>query len=180
MEEKERPEWVDNLEKRLMTAIESQSELILKRMEGLEKSMDKKIVDMKVELQESVEKVKEIDQRAIAMEKELREENNNIKDQLIVMECKLLENTLRLRGIPESRGNEREEIINILSEFLEKSQDDIEEMCEDLYRVNSDYARHKNLPRDVIIKLTTHKARDTILTKHFQDPMMVLNKRVKI
>lgn len=140
VEEKERPEWVDNLEKRLMNVIESQSELILKRMEGLEKNMDKKIEAIKVELQDSVEKVKELDQRAISMEKEMREENSIMRDQLIVMECKLLENTLRFRGIPELKGDEREEIINIISEFLEKSQDEIEEMCDDVYRVNSDFA----------------------------------------
>lgn len=72
----------------------------------MEKNMDEKIEAIKKKLQNSVEKVKELDQRSLLMEKELKEKNRNMKDQLMILECKLLDCTLRLRGIPELRGDE--------------------------------------------------------------------------
>lgn len=71
-------------------------------------------------------------------------------------------------------------MINILSEFLEKPYDEIETMCDEIYRANSDFALTKKLPRDIIVKVTTHKGRGLIFTKHYQEPMEVLGKRIKI
>lgn len=91
-----------------------------------------------------------------------------------------MDNYLRFGGVPESQGEVREEMLNILSEFLEKPQEELEQMCDKIYRVNSEYARMKKLPRDIIVKVTTHKMRYYILSRHFQEPMEVLGKRIKI
>lgn len=76
------------------------------------------------------------------MEKEMMEKNRNLQDQLILMDCKLLDN-LRFRGVPEMKGDVRQEMVNIVSEFMEKSQEEVEGMCDEIYRVNSEFACEK-------------------------------------
>lgn len=46
--------------------------------------------------------------------------------------------------------------------------------------INSEFACIKYLPRDVIVKVMNHKIRDLILSRHFQEPLEVLGKKVKI
>lgn len=36
-------------------------------------------------------------------------------------------------------------MIDFLAEFLEESNDEIEKMCDEIYRLNSDYARTKRI-----------------------------------
>lgn len=93
-----------------------------------------------------------------------------------MMECKLLDNYIRFRGVQESQKKVQEEIVNIISEFLELPPNEVEKECDEVYIVNSEYACIKKLPRDVIVKVTTHQMRDLILTRHYQEPMKVLGK----
>lgn len=179
-EEKDRPDWVENLEKRIMNTMDNQSDLLIRKMEAMEKNMDKKIDALKAEVQNLAVKIKEIESNTQTMEKELLEKNRILQEQMALMECKILENHLRFRGIPEMKGEVRQEMIDIISEFIEKSQEEVEQMCDDIYRVKSDFIRNKNLPRDIIVKLLAHKDRDLILAKHFQEPMEISGKGIKI
>lgn len=149
-------------------------------MADLEGNMNAKIEGIKLEVEKSVEKVKEVEQKANQIEKEIIEKNELLKDQTILMDCRLMDNYLRFRGVPESQEDVRQEMLNILPEFLEKPYEEVEAMCDDTYRVNSNFARAKKLPRDIIVKMTAHKWRDLVLRKHFQEPMEVLGKRIKI
>lgn len=71
-------------------------------------------------------------------------------------------------------------MVNIISEFLEMPQEEVEKEYDDIYRVNSEFARQKKLPRDIIVRVITHKMRDLIFVRHYQDPLEVLGKRIKI
>lgn len=44
---KEKPDWVDTLEKRLVFAMENQSEMLLKQMADMEAKMDERIESIK-------------------------------------------------------------------------------------------------------------------------------------
>lgn len=177
---KDKPEWVDALEKRLVSVMESQNDMLLKRMSAMENKMNEKIEAIKTEMHKSFERIKDVEQKTNAMELELREENKNLKDQMMLMECKLLDNYIRFRGVPESEKDVREEMVNIISEFLEMPLDDVERECDDIYRVNSDFARVKKLPRDIIVRVITHKMRNLIFNRHYQEPLEVLGNRIKI
>lgn len=52
-----------------------------------------------------------------------------------------MDNYLHFRGGPESQQEVRNEMINILAEFLEMPSEDIEHACDEIYRVNSDFAQ---------------------------------------
>lgn len=179
-DDKERPEWVDNPERRLMEAMESQRELLLKRIDDLEGKMDVKIEGIKTELPSTMERVKVVEQKSQSIEKGWHDKMEQWQDQLFLRDCKLLDNFLCFRGIPEMKGEVRQEIINVLAEFLEKTPEETDGLCDEIYRVNSDFARDKKLPRDVIIKVLTNKMRNLILTKNTEEPMEVMGKRIKI
>lgn len=57
-DENDRPDWVDNLEKHLMEAMENQSDVILKRMADLEGNMNAKVEGIRLEMAKSAEQVK--------------------------------------------------------------------------------------------------------------------------
>lgn len=177
---KDKPEWVDALEKRLTSVIENQIEMLLKRMEKMESKVNAKIESIQLEIKKSSERIKLVEQKTNELEVDLKEKTLDLPDKMVIMECKLLENCIRFRGLPENEKNIREEMIEILAEFLEISAEEVESKCDDIYRVNSEFARRKNLPRDVIVKLLTHNLRDSIFARHYQEPLEIAGKKIKI
>lgn len=177
---KDKPDWVDNLEKRLTNVIENQNEVLLKRMAEMESKVNDKIGNIQLEMKNYTEKIKKVEQKTNNLEVELKEENRKLQDQLVTLECKMLENCMRFRGVPESENNVWLEMIEIISEFLEMSVEEVEKDCVDIYKVNSDFARQKNLPRDIIVKVVSHKLRDMIFSKQYQEPLEVSGKKIKI
>lgn len=93
--------------------------------------------------------------------------NKKLQDHILKVDCKLLELHLRFRGIPEKQGNLWEQMIKILAEFVNKPMDEIEGNCEEIYRVNSEYAQTKNIPR--VIRLVSRKIKDIILEKQYRE-----------
>lgn len=77
-------------------------------------------------MNKSFERITAVEQKTNGMESEFREENKKLQDQLILMECKILDNYIRFRGNSESEKDVREEIVNIISEFFEIPQEEIE------------------------------------------------------
>lgn len=179
-EGKEKPDWVDALENRLVSVMENQNALLMKRMADMEKKMNERIDEIKVELSNTSERIKNVEQKTSDIETELRMENKKLQDQIMLTECKLMENYIRIRGMPESETDLREEMVNIISEFVELPMKEIERELDVVYRVNSEFARKKNLPRDIIVKVLTHKMRDLIFTRQFKEPMEVKGKYIKI
>lgn len=49
-----------------------------------------------------------------------------------------------------------------------------------IYRVNSEFAKSKNLPRDIVVQLTMGQMRDMILLKHSQEPLEIRAKQIVI
>lgn len=62
-----------------------------------------------------------------------------------MLDCKIKARQLRFRGIPEKGGEVSEQTSLVLAEFLGKTEEEIETHCDDIYRVNSEYARKKNI-----------------------------------
>lgn len=64
-------------------------------------------------------------------------------------------------------------MFQILADFLGKTREEIEIISNDVFRVNSEFARSKNLLRDIIVQLTSSRIRDQILMKHSQNPLEI-------
>lgn len=159
-----RPDWVDALEKRLISAMELQSEVLLKKMTDMENKLNDRIDVLNQEIENSNGKIKELKKKTNDIEMDLCEKNKKLQEKLIWMKCRQLDKTLRIRGIQESQKEVREEILDILSELLEICTNEVEKEIEEIYRINSEFAHIKKLPRDMIVKVTSYKMRDSILS----------------
>lgn len=62
-EDKEKPEWVDLLEKKLTETIEGQSGAIMKRIADMEEKVRTEIDEVKAEMKKSVLRIGEIKQK---------------------------------------------------------------------------------------------------------------------
>lgn len=177
---KEKPEWVDALERRLTNVIENQNEILLKRMADMENKVNDKIGTIQSEMKKYNDRLKMVEQKTSDLEVDFKEENWKLRDRLMMMEYKILENSIRIRGLPESGKNLREEVVEIIAELVELPLNEVARECDDIYRVNSDFARQKNLPRDIILKVLTHKMWDLIFASHYREPVEVQGKKIKI
>lgn len=69
----------------------------------MEEKMDTKIEGIKREVDKLVERIKIIEQKTKDLECDLMERNRKLQEQILMMDCKLLDNYLRFRGVPESQ-----------------------------------------------------------------------------
>lgn len=62
---------------------------------------------------------------------------------MVLMECKVTETYLHLRGIPELLAEDTHKyIVNVLAEFLDQQPDEIKYNFDLIYRVNSSMQRN--------------------------------------
>lgn len=98
-----------------------------------------------------------------------------------MLEAKTMDRQIRLRGIEEEKDeNTYQKMVTILSEFLEKPEEEIQDSLDLAYRVNSAFAISKKLPRDIVIQLTTMRKKDEILKRHYETPMEIDNKKIMV
>lgn len=119
-DEREKPEWVDTLEKKLMDPIEGQSDVVMKRIADMEVKLKTEIDGVKLEVKKSMQKIGEIEHKTKKLEKELQDNSKNLEDKLLLVESKMLELHLRFRGLPEEQGTFRDQIVILIAVFIEK------------------------------------------------------------
>lgn len=173
-------EWVDVLEKRLVSAMELRSEVLLKKITDVENKMNDRLEVINQEMEIFNGKIKHLENKTNDIETDVYEKNKMLQEKLIWMECRQLDKTLRIRGLQESQKEVREKVLDIISEMVEIAKEKLEKEIEEIYRINSEFACIKKLPRDVIIKVTSYKLRDLILSRYFQEPPEVAGKKIKI
>lgn len=71
-------------------------------------------------------------------------------------------------------------MIDILADFVQRPPEEIDNICEGSYRVNSEYAKVKNIPRGVVVQLTSKKIRDEIFEKQLKAPLQIQDKKIRI
>lgn len=104
------------------------------------------------------------------MEKELQlvnEQNKELCQSVTLLEWKIMESYLRLRGIPEEEEeNIYEIVLEKIAHFLEKQPEDISFNIEAVYRVNSNYVKQRKLLWDVVVWMIEKKIKDDIIEKN--------------
>lgn len=88
---------------------------------------------------------------------------------------------LRFQNVEQlDQENLRQEMIQMLSEFLQRDLELIERDVDLVYRVNSQFAILHNVPREVHIKFVKRELRDEILRKQRQGALTYRGKEVTI
>lgn len=104
-DDKDKSKWVDMLEKKLMEAIEGQSEAVMKKIEDMEEKVRSEIEGVKLEVKKSIIRIGETEQKNMKLEKELIDNNKKLQECIVMIDCKMLELYLCFRGVPEEQGN---------------------------------------------------------------------------
>lgn len=104
-------------------------------------NIKKEMGELKQEVCVTSQKIEQIEGANRKTEKELqlmKEQNKEICQSVTLLECKVMENYLRLRGIPEEEGkNIHEIVVEKIAHYLEEPSEDISFNIETIYRVNS-------------------------------------------
>lgn len=111
----------------------------------------KELGDLKKEVKDTTKKNQMMETRNLEKEREiqqLKDQNKLLQTSITTLECKSLDNYLRLRGIPEEKGeNIFELMVDKIATVLGKQPEDINYNFKSIYRVNSHYEVQKQLPK---------------------------------
>ncbi|XP_048363002.1 uncharacterized protein LOC125438599 [Sphaerodactylus townsendi] len=157
-------------------------------------SFEKEILEIKKDLSQ----VKKIETSMVDLKKEvgsiknemtvtdskveiMKNQQEQLLDQMALMDLKLKENQLRIRGCKEEgKEDVRKKLITALGEFLEIEEEDLDQDIEKIFRVNSRFARNNHTPRDIIIIFERKRTRDEVLMKHSKERLKILGQEVII
>lgn len=142
--EKEKAEWMLALEFPEKGMLEGMKE-ICNNMEEfwcseLENTKQKfKIGELKQEVSKTSQRIQQLEGTSKKIEKELqlvKEQNKELSKSVTLLECKVMESCIRLRGIPE---DEEENIYKLVVEkvahFLEEQPEEISFNFQDIYKL---------------------------------------------
>ncbi|XP_048354911.1 uncharacterized protein LOC125433975 [Sphaerodactylus townsendi] len=148
------------------------------------------------EVKKDLSQLKKVEENIIEMKHEIKLANNNIatldvrtgivkngieevKNQMALLELKMKENVLRLRGCEESENeNTRKMVVDAIAELLSLGKEEVWEAIDKVYRINSRTARIRKLPRDINVTFTKKIYRDEILQAHAKQRLLINQKQV--
>lgn len=93
----------------------------------------------------------------------LKEQKKLMQASIITLECKALDNCLRLRGVVEEKGEDiMEAITGLFVDYLGEQSEDVAYNLDTVYRVNSNFVTQNQLPRDVVVRFSSRKMKEGI------------------
>ncbi|XP_067322368.1 uncharacterized protein [Anolis sagrei] len=156
-----------------MEAVTKELKQISERQEKTEAKVNKLDTDQKL-IKKRLEKTEGAQQL-------FNDKQESMLDNMAMLELKLADNTLRLRGIQE--GEEGDNLKLFISKLLANllGEDDLSVMMDSIsacYRVSSAIAKQKKLPRDCIVQFVTRICKDIILKKQYESPIIIGGKKI--
>lgn len=128
--EKDKAEWqlvLDFQEKKLLEGVIEACNLMsdnLKYFLRVELNEIKKINDIKKDLKDVTPKNQHLESKSEMTDKvvqSLKEQNKEMQVSITTLECKALDNSIRLRGVVEEKGEDIRELISgLFTEYLEE------------------------------------------------------------
>lgn len=166
--EKELAGWklaLDVQEKRMLEGVQDICNKMgknLKQFMQLEMDEIKKDLNtLKKDMQMTTQKIQKTEinyQDAVREIQQLKDENKILQTFITALEIKDLECNLRFKGMPEDKDeNIFEVVVDKLVNLLREQVENISYNFEDIYRVNSNYASQKKLPKDVVVQMISRK-----------------------
>lgn len=147
------------------------------------KALSNEIEGIKGEISKQNLNIKEVEQKTLETEKVVQGIEAGMKDneeRLLRMECHTTQLQLRLRGISEANEINKEVMVGIFAEYLEKEVSEIQPQIDMVYRINSGYALQKKLPRDVMVYFMSRNLKEEIFRKQFEKPLEVGGEKIKL
>lgn len=193
-QEKKLTETMEAQESRIMEKMNDMFEKIVGRMDKMTqelkesfsadvKAMTSEIENMKKEMNEQNQNVRKVELKTDETEKAVQELEAGIKgneERFLKMECQSTQLQLRFRGVPETSKIDKQGMIEILAEYLDMEIQEIQYQIDIVYRINSEYAHQKKLPRDIMIFCLTRSLKEEILRKQYKQSLEIGGEKIRI
>ncbi|XP_058041219.1 arf-GAP with GTPase, ANK repeat and PH domain-containing protein 1 isoform X1 [Ahaetulla prasina] len=146
---------------------------ILMAVQGL----SKKIEGLEEEMQQISQSNKHLEDKMQGVQKKVDQN----EDQVVILQYKLMEGALRIRGMQEQRGEDLRKIISdALAEFIEVEPQEVAYQIDKIYRANSWIARQRKLPRDIVVYFVKRTMRNQILQVSYQTTLKIGEQELKV
>lgn len=189
--EKEEAEWQLALNLQEKKLLEGMKEVCNSMSDNLKSFLSVELNDIKREINSLKKEMQDANQRIGHLESKkietnkvvnnLREQNKKMQASITALECKASDNSLRLRGVIEEKGEDIAEIISgLFAEYLAKLYEEVALNLNSVYRVNSKFAVQNLLPRDAVVQFTNKKMKKEIISKSFKEPLELEGKSIKV
>lgn len=132
---------------------------------------------IKKESQETNKKINFLEGKVETLEAKLSQSEQTI----LLLENKLRERSIKLRGVPEEKEeNLFEKVIPLIARFIDMEEDYLETQVEKIFRINTKIAREKKLPRDILIGFVNIRIKEEILQQSYKDKLMIEDNVIEI
>lgn len=189
--DKDKGEWqlaLDLQEKKLLEgmkeACNSMSDNLKSFLRVELNDIKRKISDLKRDMQDVNQKIHHLESKNVETDKVvkgLKEQNREMQASITTLECKALENCVRLRGVVEEKGEDIvETITGLFAKYLGKRSEDVAANLDSVYKVNSNFVTQNKLPRDVVAQFPAKKMKEEIITKSYKNPLELEGQSIRI
>nr|XP_016847780.1 PREDICTED: uncharacterized protein LOC107982628 [Anolis carolinensis] len=112
---------------------------------------------------------------------EIEKTINIVKIQQEILESKEKDFQLRFHNLREEENeNIRDRIVEIVSSITQKSKEGVDNNIDKVFRIQSNYAKKYNTPRDVVVYFCKRNLRDEVLKGNASNPTIEGGNRIAI
>ncbi|XP_042302188.1 myosin-7-like [Sceloporus undulatus] len=148
------------------------------------KEIHQTVDKMMAEMQVTKRRVDILEFKSEKMEKDLcklESRREQDLDEKALWEQRMREKAVKIRGLLEEKNEDLyEKLVPKIAQFLEKEVTTFQFEIDKLFRINSQIARQKGLPRDVALHFVRKQTRDLFLNKHNESPFQIEGQDLKV
>ncbi|XP_042317710.1 uncharacterized protein PF11_0207-like [Sceloporus undulatus] len=151
-----------------------------KEIDNMGKRMDKFSSELNKN-QKEIEKLKDKNNMIEKMTMEISKKQETQQSLDWTNELRYRDRCIKIRGLKESQGENLEKrIIKPLADFIKIEEEIMNLEIDKLFRVNSQQAKDKKLPRDVVICFVRTKFKELIIQESYANKLIVEDTEIKI
>ncbi|XP_042332553.1 uncharacterized protein PF11_0207-like [Sceloporus undulatus] len=139
--------------------------------------MSKDVVELRTEVEEVVVRTKELDRKTERLAKDRETDKQNI----LIQEIRYRDRSVKIRGLPEKENENL--IIQLLPElasYLDIPDETLDLQFEKAFRINSTFAKERNLPRDIVLCFTNSRIREKLCQLNYEERLVIDGKELEV
>lgn len=107
--------------------------------------------------------------------------NREREQDILLQEIRYRERSAKIRGLPEK---EKERLLDSLvpetAKYLDLSEESVDLQIKKIFRINSTFAKERNLSRDTAICFTNSRIREKLCQLSYEEKMVIEGKEIEI
>lgn len=151
-----------------------------KELDNFGRKMEKMTQDIS-KTQKEVEKIKEKTDRLDKTSNEISQLQVQQQSKDLMNELRYRDKCIKIRGLEEkSKEDLYTRIIPVLAEYIDYSEERMEAELDNLFRINSNVARDRKIPRDILVCFMKSRTKDKIIQRSYEQELIIEGNALKI